>query len=186
MKNRTVVFLLGTFALGTALAASAIAQNSELPAPSPVEKELAARASHVDEVTLNKNMLGFASQVMSGKNKDQNLQKLIDGLDGIYVRDYEFDKDGQVTAEQVEKLRKYFETSEWMPLVRDHDQKTGETSDVMVKMVNGKKAGMFILDVEPKEVSIVLILGSFQMEDLGKLGGIIGASVGKNLPTVSR
>jgi hypothetical protein len=33
---------------------------------------------------------------------------------------------------------------------------------------------MFILDVEPKELSIVLILGPVKMDDLSKLGGIGG------------
>jgi hypothetical protein len=33
---------------------------------------------------------------------------------------------------------------------------------------------MFILDVEPKELSIVLILGPVKMEDLSKLGDIGG------------
>jgi hypothetical protein len=45
---------------------------------------------------------------------------------------------------------------------------------VMVKLVNGESNGMFILDVEPKEVSIVLILGTIHMDDLGKLKGISG------------
>ena len=44
----------------------------------------------------------------------------------------------------------------------------------MMKIVNGETHGMFILDVEPKELSIVLILGPVKMEDLGKLGGIGG------------
>jgi hypothetical protein len=44
----------------------------------------------------------------------------------------------------------------------------------MMKIVNGETHGMFILDVEPKELSIVLILGPVKMEDLSKLGGIGG------------
>ena len=112
---------------------------------------------------------------MNSKDKDRlATRQLVEGLDGIYVRDYKFDKEGKFTAEQVEQLRKYFETSEWSPLVRDRDRKTGESSDVMVKLVNGKSGGLFILDVEPKEISIVLILGLCPMEDLGKL---LGAAV---------
>jgi len=76
--------------------------------------------------------------------------------------------------EAVEQLRKYFETSEWSPVVREHDRKSGETTDVMVKLVNGESHGLFILEVEPKELTIVLILGPIRMEDLGKLKGIGG------------
>lgn len=173
MKNRWMALILAMGALaGTA---SAQTQTPALPLPPAVEKELAARASDMTEVTLGKNMLAFASKFMNGKDDDEAAtRKLIDGLEGIYVRDYEFDKEGQYSMEDIDKLRKYFETSEWTPIVRERERKTGETTDVMVKLVNGESHGMFILTAEPKELSIVLILGPVRMEDLGKLKHIGG------------
>ena len=171
MRNRIVSFIL---AAGV-LAAPALAQTAQLPAPSPIEKELAARASDVTVVTLGKNMLAFAAKIMNGKDSDEaETRHLIEGLDGIYVREYEFDKDGQFSADEVEQLRKYFETSEWSPIVKERQRKTGESTDVMVKLVNGESHGMFILDVEPRELTIVLILGPVHMDDLSKLKGIGG------------
>ena len=173
MHNRMVMFILAT----AAMAVPTFAQTAQLPAPSPIEKELAARASDVTEVTLGKNMLNFAAKVMNGKDDDDAEAKhLIEGLQGIYVREYEFEKEGEYSVEQIDQLRKYYETSEWTPMVHEHNKKTGETSDVMVKLVNGESNGMFILDVEPREVSIVLILGTTHMDDLGKLKGISGLS----------
>jgi len=171
MKNRILALALGA----AAMAAMAQAQSSQLPLPPPVEKELAARASNVTEVTLGKNMLAFAAKFMNGKDQDEAAtRQLIEGLDGIYVRSYEFDKEGQYSMDEIEKLRQYFETSEWSPIVRERERKTGETTDVMVKLVNGETHGMFILTVEPKELTIVLILGPIRMEDLGKLKGVAG------------
>ena len=171
MKNRIAILFL----VMVGLLVPAVAQNSQLPLPSPVEKELAAKASNVTEVTLGKNMLAFAAKFMSGKEHDDVATRhLIEGLDGIYVRNYEFDKEGQYSLEDVQKLRAYFETSDWSPIVREHNKKSGESTDVMMKMVNGETHGMFILDVEPKELSIVLILGPVKMEDLSRLGGIGG------------
>jgi hypothetical protein len=178
MKNRIATFVLGV----AALAAPVLAQTSQLPLPAPVEKELAARASNVTEVTLGKNMLAFAAKFMNGKDQDESAtRQLIEGLDGIYVREYEFDKEGQYSMEQMEQLRKYFETSEWSPIVREHERKSGESTDVMVKMVNGETRGMFILTAEPKELTIVLILGPIRMDDLGKLKGIGGLAVLGNI-----
>jgi hypothetical protein len=176
MKNRILVFVLATVGLATAgLASTGVAQTSPLPLPPAVEKELAARASNLTEVTLGKTMLSFASKVMNGKDEDEAAtRKLIDGLDGIYVREYEFDKGGEYSMEEIEKLRGYFETSEWTPIVRERERKSGETTDVMVKLVNGESHGMFILTAEPKELTIVLILGPIKMEDLGKLRGFGG------------
>jgi len=174
MQNRIIAFAVAATMLGL----PALAQNAGLPEGAPIEKELAARASDVTEVTLGKNMLEFAAKIMNGKDEDEAATRhLIEGLDGIYVREYEFDKAGQVTPEEIEQLRKYFETSEWSPLVRERDRKSGESTDVMVKLVNGESRGLFILDAEPKELSIVLILGPIRMEDLGKLHGVSGLSV---------
>jgi len=175
MRNR-ISFLMHGLAIGAvALAASAIAQTSALPLPPPVEKELAARASNVTEVTLGKGMLAFASKFLDGKDKDdQATRRLIEGLDGIYVREYEFDKEGQFSMEEIDKLRQFFETSEWSPLVRERERKSGESTDVMVKLVNGESHGMFILTVEPKELTIVLILGPIRLDELASLKGLSG------------
>jgi hypothetical protein len=178
MKIRIMAFVLGA----VVLAAQAFAQSSPLPLPSAVEKELAARAANVTEVTLGKNMLAFAAKFMNGKDKDEaGVRQLIEGLDGIYVREYEFDKAGEYSMEDIEQLRKYFETSEWTPMVRERERKTGETTDVMVKLVNGETHGLFVLSAEPRELTIVLILGPVHMEDLGKLKGLGGLSVLGNI-----
>jgi len=173
MKIRIAAFVLSALALS----AVSMAQPSPLPLPPPVEKELAARAANVTEVTLGKNMLGFAAKFMNGKDQDEAATRhLIEGLEGIYVRSYEFDKEGEYSMEEIAKLRQYFETSEWSPIVREREKSTGETTDVMVKLVNGESHGLFVLTVEPKELTIVLILGPIRMEDLGKLKGIGGLS----------
>jgi hypothetical protein len=162
-----------------ALAVPVLAQTAAAPSPFPmdpaVEKALAAKASDVTEVTLGKNMLGFAAKFMDGNDADDtNTRQIIQGLDGIYVRDYEFDKEGQYSADDIEKLRQYFETGEWTPIVRERDAKSGESTDVMMKMVNGESHGMFILSAEPKELSIVLILGPIRMDQLGALKALGG------------
>ncbi len=81
---------IATLLLSAAIALPALAQQpSPLVLPPQLEKDLAARASDVTEVTLNKNMLGFAAKFMHDKDGDDaNVRQLIEGLDGIYVRDY--------------------------------------------------------------------------------------------------
>jgi hypothetical protein len=137
MQNRFITFLLAAGAL--AVPGLALAQTETLPSPSPIEKELAARASNVTEVTLGKNMLAFAAKIMNGKDDDDaEARRLIEGLEGIYVREYEFDKEGQFSGDEVDQLRKYFETSEWSPIVKERERKNNASTDVMVKLVNGR------------------------------------------------
>src|SRR5580658_1889516 len=163
MKSSFVAVLLAGVALvfmGPALAVPALAQTTGLPLPSAVEKELEAKASNVTEVTLDKSMLGFASKFLDKKDPDQaNAKQLINGLDAIYVRDYEFDKEGQYSMDEVDSLRKQFSGGEWTPMVHVHEKKSGESTDILAKMVNGESRGLFILSAEPKELVIVLIQG---------------------------
>ncbi len=158
--------------------------QDQLPAPSPVEKTLAAKASHVTEVTLDKTMLAFASKFMDkdedkGDKEEQAVRQMIQNLQGVYVREYEFDKEHSYSAEDLDSLRKYFENSSWSPMVRERTKKgkdglAAEGTDVYVKLVDNKLQGLFVLDAEPRELSLVLILGPVDVEVLGKLGGNFG------------
>ena len=56
----------------------------------------------------------------------------------------------------------------------ERERKNGETTDILVKLVNGEPHGMFILSAEPKELTIVLIMGPIRMDQLGQLNGIAG------------
>ena len=175
MKQSAI--LAGLLAFGVAVAGAVAARaQDELPAPSPIEKTLADRAAHVTEVTLDKNMLAFAGKFMN-KDKDDDdkeAKEMIQGLRGVYVRDYEFDKDNEYTAEELEGLRKYITSSDWSPMVHERTKGAKEGTDVYLKLVNGQVQGLYVLDAEPRELSLVLILGPIDMDKIGALGGSFG------------
>jgi hypothetical protein len=175
MKTQGIALTVGALAMAAGMLAAAAPAQEGLPLAPEVEKQLAAKASDVTEVTLGKNMLDFAAKFMKDKDADEaQARKLIQGLKGIYVREYTFDKEGDYSMAQLQQLRAYFETAEWSPVVRERQRKSGETTDVLMKVVNGETQGMFILEAAPKELTIVLILGPIRMEDLGELKGIGG------------
>lgn len=169
--NRIATFILAL----AAAAAPALAQTFPIVLPPALEKQLAARASNVTEVTMDKNMLGAASQFLNGKAGDNaQSRQLIKDLDGVYVREYEFDKPGQYSLDDVEQIRKQFQSDEWKPMVHVRESKGGEMTDVLIKQVNGQSRGMFVLNAEPQELEIVLILGPIRMDQLGQLGALGG------------
>ena len=176
------VLALGVWVAGAGMG-SALGQSGssdQLPAPSPIEKTLADRATHVTEVTLDKNMLAFAAKFMANDKDDkddkdsQAVQEMIRNLKGVYVREYDFDKDHSYSAEELEGLRKYFESSDWSPMVHDKTKGAVEGTDVFVKLVNGQMQGLFVLDAEPRELTLVLILGPIDIDKIGALGGSFG------------
>jgi len=175
--QRRILFAIA-LTLGIACATAALAQD-ELPAPSPIEKELASRASHVTEVTLNRSMLEFAAKFMDKKDGDndkesQAARQMIQNLKGVYVREYTFDKDKAYSEDELEGLRKYFQTTDWSAMVRERTKGSAQGTDVFVKLINGQMQGLFVLDAEPRELSLVLILGPINPDSISQLGGNFG------------
>lgn len=178
-NSRTRSHLFRCIVAGVLLAAlPAIAQDaqSEFPSiPAALEKKLTARASNVDEVTLNKSMLNFGGQFLNGNKKDDRQAKqLIDKLNGIYVRDFDFKGPGAYTEEDLQTIRRQFLGPQWSPMVHERSIKDGSSTDVYVKMINGVAHGMFVLDANPKELNLVYISGSIDPKQLGELGGNFG------------
>jgi Domain of unknown function (DUF4252) len=175
-KSQIVGWVLGCALLAALPVMAQDAQQPGFPVlPGGLEKQLASRASNVSEVTLNKNMLNFASQFMGSKKSDDvEGKRLIQKLNAIYVRDYEFDKPGAYTLEDLKMIRQQFLGPDWNPLVRERSTKGGDNTDVYMKMVNGQIHGMFVLSAEPKELSLVYISGTLDPHELGELSGNFG------------
>jgi hypothetical protein len=170
MRNVPVIATLGCclFAL------SAGAQNGTSPFPVTLEKELAARASNYTEVSMDKKMLTFAGKFLSKDEDDVEAKRIIEKLDGVYVREYDFDQPGQYTAADLELIRSQFRGSEWSSLVRERSKTGQRDTDVYMKIVDGKVQGMFVLDSEGKELDMVYIAGALDPSELSKLDGNFG------------
>jgi hypothetical protein len=172
MRNLSAIFACCLFAL------SAAAQDGTPPFPVALEKELAARATKYTEVSMDKKMLTFAGKFLSKDEDDMEAKQIIDKLDGIYVREYDFDEPGQYTAADLEVIRKQFKGSEWSPMVRERSKNGEGDSDIYMKIVDWKMQGMFVLDSESKELDMVYIAGTLDPSELSKLDGNFGIPKG--------
>jgi predicted lipoprotein with Yx(FWY)xxD motif len=160
------------------VALAAAAQSITPPFPVTLEKELAARASNYTEVSLDKKMLAFAGKFLSADADDVEAKQLLATLNGIYVREYKFDKPGQYTTADLEHIRSQFNGSEWSPMVRERSKKGEGDSDIYVRLVDGKMQGMFVLDAGPNDLSFVYIDGALNPAELSKLDGSFGIPKG--------
>ena len=155
----------------------AAAQSMPPPFPVTLEKQLAERASNYTEVSLDRKMLDFASRFMNDKD-DAEGKRIVQKLNGVYVRSYEFDKPGQYTPADLDAIRRQFDTPEWTSLVKTRSRNASDDADIYMKLVNDDVQGMFILDAEPKELNFVYISGPIRPEDLKDLSGNFGIPAG--------
>ena len=176
MKRTWMAMALMLVSLASGMGNRAAAQTQP-PFPVTLEKTLAERAANYTEVSLDKRMLDFASRFMNDKD-DAEGKRIVEKLNGVYVRSYEFDKPGQYTAADVESVRRQFDTPEWTSLVKTRSRNGSDDADIYMKLVNGEVQGMFILSTEPKELTFVYISGPIRPEDLQDLSGNFGIPSG--------
>jgi hypothetical protein len=137
---------------------------------------LDALAKNKTKVTLDADMLRLAAGFLDGDKTDEHpdsLRRLVGNLKGIYVRKYEFEKDGQYSTADVEPLRAYLKQQQWSRIVESQEDK--ELSEIYIQpLPNDRFGGVAILSTGPRELTVVYISGVMNMSDLEKLGGNLG------------
>ena len=161
------------FAMAACLALTCSAAPQEIKFPVNFEK-LAERATESVDVTLDSSMLQLASGFLSKDDPDEvKVKKLVAKLKGVYVRSFEFDKEGQYSASEVESMRGQLRGPGWSRVVEVKSSK-GENSDVFLKKSSDAITGLVVISAEPKELTIVYIDGPINPEELSQLGGHMG------------
>jgi len=164
MKRILPVVLL----LGLPLAAQ------EIKMPPGLDK-LAAKASEVVDVNLDGALLQLASKFLSDKDADEaHVKQLVGGLKGIFVKSFEFDEANQYSQADIEEFRAQFRPPAWSRIVSARSKKNGENSEILLKTDNNQISGLVVIVTEPKELTIVNIIGNIRPEDLRDLGGKMG------------
>ena len=137
-------------------------------------ERLSQKARESVDVTLDASMLQLASGFLSADDPDQvRVKKLVSKLKGIYVRSFEFDREGQYSASDVDAIRAQVKGPGWTRIVGVKSLK-GENSEVYLKKDGNELGGIVVIAAEPKELTIVDIDGPINPEELSELGGHMG------------
>jgi hypothetical protein len=157
-------------ALGGCLAALLSAQQFKFNLDN-----LAAKASDTVDLSLNGPTLQFAAKFLDSKNANESkVKQLISGLEGIYIKTFEFEHAGEFTDADLEAIRKQLRSPEWSKIVGVKSTADKETSEIYVRYENKKITGVAILVTEPKELTVVNIAGPVDLDSLADLGGHLG------------
>lgn len=163
---------------------TSFAQNAKLDL-SQLDK-LASKASEVTNVNLEGPMLKLAAEQLSQRTAKSMSQKkafaanVVQRLKGIYVKTFEFAKPGEYTKADLDSVMKQLESGGWKAVVHVEEKKTGETTGIYVMQEGGEAVGMAIVAAEPKELTVVNLVGPINFSQLGRLGslGALGGLAG--------
>jgi hypothetical protein len=161
MRKLVIVLVL-------ALAVPASAQRLNLDFPG-----LEDRADEVVDVTLDATMLRLAAKFFTGRNPDERaIRDMINGLEGIYVRSYEFSEAGQYDPKLLDRVKSQLGPS-WKALVTVRSR-TKENVNIMADMRGEQIVGLVIIAAEPREFTVVNIVGNIDIDRLAHLQGEFG------------
>ncbi|MEK7406212.1 MAG: DUF4252 domain-containing protein [Acidobacteriota bacterium] len=142
--------------------------------PAGLDK-LAAKATERVDIALDSTLLQVASRFLSAEKPDEAAVKnLVSGLKGVYVKVFKFDKEGEYSEADLEPVRSQVRGPGWSKIVGVVTRRGGDNTEVYVKLEGDRFAGVAIIAAEPKELTVVLIDGSIDLEQLRMLGGHFG------------
>jgi hypothetical protein len=156
------------FILTLTLAIPAAAQQLDLDFPG-----LAERADEVVDVTLDADMLRLGARFLSENNEDERaVRDMVRNLKGIYVRSYEFAKEGEYDRNLFDRVKAQLGPT-WKSLVTVRS-KTKENVNIFADMRGDRIAGLVIISAEPREFTVVNIVGPIDIDRLASLEGQFG------------
>jgi hypothetical protein len=136
---------------------------------------LADKASETVTVTLDANLLGMAARFLSSEDPEQaKAKKLVSSLTGIYVRHYTFEADYSYPKSDIDGVRRQLSAPGWSRIVGAVSKKENTNVDVFVLIDGAKAQGLAIIASEPREFTIVNIVGNIDLEQLHDLEGNFG------------
>jgi hypothetical protein len=136
--------------------------------PESIDK-LATKAKETVNVSLDGAMLQFAGNFLSGqKSEEAKVRQLTSNLKGLYVRSFEFSKEGEYTDADLTPLRSQLTGARGWSKIVDVAE-TGEHTEVYARKEGDKIVGMALIAGEKRELTVVYIDGPVDFKQLTEL-----------------
>jgi Domain of unknown function (DUF4252) len=136
---------------------------------------LTAKASETVDINIDEHLIQIAAKVLSNP-EDKDIKAAVSGLKGIYVKVFSFDHESEYTTADVESIRSQLRTPGWARIVNINSRKDGSV-EVYLMTVNDQISGLAVLAANPKDLTVVNIIGPVDLNKLSKLEGQFGVPV---------
>ncbi|HZN11730.1 MAG TPA: DUF4252 domain-containing protein [Blastocatellia bacterium] len=169
MKSLRLIALL----VACGAAAPAYGQNARLQLGNL--DGLLPRAVETVDVTVDASLIQLASKFLSKQEPQQvAVREFLAGLQGVYVKAFEFDSDGAYSEADLEVIRAQLRGPGWERIVGVRSRRDGENVDVYIMPQGGNIAGLAILVAERRELVVVNVVGPIDLEKIGQIEGQFG------------
>jgi hypothetical protein len=170
MKSRVLIcvgaLLIGGHAFGQTKPPAPIRGQLQLPDFAA----LTDTASETVNVTLDHKLLGLGCRFLNGETPEEiQAKQVCTSLRGIYVRHFTFDADFAYPKADIDRIRRQLNAPGWSQIVGAKSKKENTDVDVFVLIEGDKAAGLSIIASQPREFTIVNVVGSIDLEQLHNL-----------------
>ena len=152
-------------------AAIALAQNPRIETNQL--DALAAKASQTVDVNIDERLIQLTIRFIGKGPDEQKLKEIINGLKGIYVKSFEFEKEGEYVVADLESVRSQLRNAAWNKIVNIQSKKEGSV-EVYLMSNASQVNGLAVLASDPKEITVVNIIGNVDLDKLSALEGQFG------------
>ncbi len=127
---------------------------------------LEAKASETVDVNVESPLLQIIPKLVFGGQsvEEKTMRELVTGLKGVFVRHYEFEKSGEFTETDLDTVRA--QVRSWSKIAGIRSKRGSETVEVYALMDGSKITGLLILAAEPRQLTLVNIVGPVDLEKL--------------------
>jgi hypothetical protein len=136
----------------------------------PDFSHLQSKAVESVDVTVGPFMLWLAQAFAPERAEDgTEVKEILKGIEAVYIRSFSFAEDNAYSKDDIESVRTQLRDQKWQPLAQIHSRKKEENVDIFIAIENDKPIGFAILASEPREFTIVNVVGTIDPQNIGKL-----------------
>lgn len=165
--------LLAVAAVCLTLPPLATAEGPQLRIPS--FPDLKEHATESVDLTLGSMPLHFVGWLMNDGDPDSaEVRKTLEGLKSVQIRSFRFSADYACPQAEIDQLRAQLSAPGWSPLVQvrkrgDQQGRNKENVDIYVALEDKKVKGLVIIACEPREFTVVNIVGRIDLDQIAGL-----------------
>ena len=154
-------------------AVSAAAQSAKIQ----IENldHLFSQATETVDVTIDGALLQVAARFLSPNKPDEaKVRELLAQLKGVYVKSFEFDRDGAYSAADIDSIRTQLSAPGWSKVATIRSRRNGDNVDVHIMLDGSVISGIAVLVAEPRQLTVVNVVGPIDPEKISQLGLLEG------------